>query len=336
MKLKPTVGITIGDPAGIGPEIVCKTMLDKDIYEKMNPLIIGDLNVINNVIKTLKLDLKVTSTKDTRNSNYEYGTLTVYDVPINYEFNPGVLHIENGKAALEFIYKSIELVKLNLIDAVSTSPTNKEAMKMAGSKFTGATELIADLSNAKSPSTIVKQGECYIFQLTTHLPIKDAISKINYEFLYTEITKAKKDLELIGLKNPKIGLSGLNPHAGDGGLLGSEEKEYFVPVVKRLREEGVNISDPIPVDSIFTKGYSGQYDALIILYHDAANIAIKLMSKELPTFVITGGLPFIRTTVAHGTAYDIAYKGIADHTQMKQAILGAASITIKKLEEIGG
>ena len=333
--MKPTIGITIGDPAGIGPEIVCKSMQHKIIYEKMNPLIIGDINVINQVLSALNLDFIVRSVSDPKKAHYEYKTLNIYNVPIDYQLKPGYLQAGNGKASLDFIYKSVELINRNLIDAISTSPTNKEAMKMAGSKFTGATELLASLANVKNTSTIVKQGECYIFQLTTHLSLKDAIYKINDEFLYKGIKRAHTDLKLLGLTKPRIGLSSLNPHAGDGGLLGNEEKAYFLQVVHKLRSEGIDISDPIPADTIFIKGYKGEYDAIIAMYHDAANIAIKLMAGQMDTIVITGGLPFVRTTVAHGTAYDIAYKGIADYEQMKQAVLGAANITIKKLEQTG-
>lgn len=333
--MKPTVGIVIGDPAGIGPEIVCKSMQHKVIYEKMNPLIIGDINVINKVLSELNLDFMVRNVSDLNRIHYEYKTLNIYNVPINYELKPGYLQAGNGKASLDYINKSVELINFNFIDAISTAPINKEAIKMAGSKFTGVTELLAGLANVKNTSTIVKQGECYIFQLTTHLPLKDAINKINDEFLYNQIKKAYTDLKLLGLTKPKIGLSGLNPHAGEGGVLGREEKDYFLPVVNRLRNEGIDISDPIPADTIFIKGYKGEYNAIIAMYHDAANIAIKLMARQMDTIVITGGLPFVRTTVAHGTAYDIAYKGIADYEQMKQAILGAANITIKKLEQTG-
>jgi 4-hydroxythreonine-4-phosphate dehydrogenase len=277
----------------------------------------------------------VRNVSDLNRIHYEYKTLNIYNVPINYELKPGYLQAGNGKASLDYINKSVELINFNFIDAISTAPINKEAIKMAGSKFTGVTELLAGLANVKNTSTIVKQGECYIFQLTTHLPLKDAINKINDEFLYNQIKKAYTDLKLLGLTKPKIGLSGLNPHAGEGGVLGREEKDYFLPVVNRLRNEGIDISDPIPADTIFIKGYKGEYNAIIAMYHDAANIAIKLMARQMDTIVITGGLPFVRTTVAHGTAYDIAYKGIADYEQMKQAILGAANITIKKLEQTG-
>lgn len=328
--MKPIIGITIGDPAGIGPEIVCKTLLDREIYHICRPVLIGSSSVINRVLATLNIDLKVQSVIDPRNTVFEYGLINIIDIPLDYDYSPGELKTGNGKSALEYIYKSVELIKNGLIDAISTAPTNKEAMKMAGSTHAGATELFAHLANVKEFSTIIKQGKCYIFQLTTHISLRDAINKINKEFLYNEIKKANDELILLGLKKPKIGLSGLNPHAGEGGLLGNEEIEIFEPVVRRLKSEGIDISDPLPADSIFFRGYNGTFDAIIMMYHDAANIAIKLMSNSMPTVVITGGLPFVRTTVAHGTAYDIAYKGIADYQQMKQAIVAASEIFQRK------
>lgn len=335
--MKPIVGITMGDPAGIGPEIIIKSLMDSQIYSGLKPLVIGNYEVMSKTKDELGIIVDLNEIKTISDAKFKSGTVDILDIPLNYKYTPGKMNIGNGKAALDYIYKAIDLVNEGKIHSIATAPTNKEAMKMAGSKFSGATEIFAFMAKVTDFSTIIEQGGCYIFQLTTHMPLKDAISKINTEFLYEKIKKAYEDLIILGINNPKIGLSGLNPHAGDGGVLGREETEIFYPAIVKLRNESIDISDPIPVDAIFNKGYGGEYDALMIMYHDAANIAIKLMSSKFATVVITGGLPYVRTTVAHGTAYDIANKGIADFSQMKNAIITAGKISQRKyFSESGG
>lgn len=337
ISMKPIVGITMGDPAGIGPEIVLKSLMDKEVYNGLKPVVIGSYEVLSNTKKELGLKLNLNKVSTVDNGLFRSGTIDVLDIPLDYEYVPGKMNIGNGKAALDYIYKAISLVEDGVIQSIATAPTNKEAMKIAGSEFSGATEIFAFKANVIDFSTIIEQGGCYIFQLTTHMPLKEAISRINTEFLYEKTKKAYEDLLVLGLDNPRIGISGLNPHAGDGGVIGIEEIEIFNPAILKLRDEFINVSDPIPVDAIFNKGYKGEFDALIIMYHDAANIAIKLMSDKMPTVVITGGLPYVRTTVAHGTAYDIANKGVADYSQMKNAIVTAGKIAQRKyLSKSGG
>lgn len=326
-QMKMTVGITMGDPAGIGPEIVCKSLLDKDLHDKCKALVIGSAEVINFVIKELGLDAKVNIISHPGEAKFQYKTIDILDLPLDYEFKPGVLQVGNGKAALDQIYKAAELLKSNEIDATCTAPTNKEAMKMAGSKHTGATELFGYLFNAKSTTTVIRQDGYYVFQLTNHVPLRKALDLINEEFLYEKIKEIDSILKGFGLMEAKIALSGLNPHAGDGGLLGNEEKSIFKPAINRLREENIRVSHPLPADTIFKRGLNGEYDAIVLPFHDIANIGVKLISDKLPAVVITAGLPYIRTTVAHGTAYDIAYKGIADFNQIKQSILTAAELS---------
>lgn len=320
------IGVTMGDPAGIGPEIVCKSLLEKDLYDKCRAFVIGNAEVINYAIEKLDLDARINIISEPNEALFEYKTIDILNLPLDYEFKPGVLQVGNGKVALDYIHKAVELLKSNEIDATCTAPTNKEAMKMAGSQHTGATELFGYLLNAKSTSTVIQQGGCFIFQLTTHIPLRKALDLITEDFLYEKVREADSALKEFGLIDANIALSGLNPHAGDGGLLGDEEENIFKPAINRLREEGIIVSDPLPADTIFARGFKGEYDAVILPFHDTANIAIKLVSDKLPAVVITSGLPYIRTTVAHGTAYDIAYKGIADFNQIKQSILAAAEI----------
>lgn len=324
--MKPRIGITMGDPAGIGPEIICKALLEKDLYKNCCPVVIGNAEIIDYLKEKLNLIFRINKISKVSDAKFSYGEIDVLDLPINYEFKPGRLSKGNGKVALDYIHKAVALLKDGQIDATCSAPTNKEAMRIAGSSYTGATEMFADLLNVKDTFTVINQGGCYIFQLTTHIALRSAIEMLTEDFIFREIRKVDKTLKHFGIPAPSLGLSGLNPHAGDGGLLGSEETDIFLPAINRLRCEGINISNPLPTDTIFNRGLRGDYDAILFLFHDTANTAVKSVANSIPPVVITAGLPFIRTTVAHGTAYDISYKGIADYRQLKQAIIVAAEI----------
>ncbi len=332
-KSKPRIGITIGDPAGIGPEVVCMCLAQKELYEECVPVVIGNGEVLKRALQSRGLSMPVRCIKKTEDAVGEYGIIDLIDLPLRYEYIPGVLQAGNGEFAIRCIHEAVKLIRGGELDATCTAPTNKEAMRMAGSPFMGATELFAHLGGAKKASTVILQGGCYVFQVTTHVPLRKAIEMITTGTLYEFISKADLTLKSFGFKSARIGLAGFNPHAGDGGLLGGEEQEIFMPAVKRLREEGVCISDPLPADTIYERGQKGEFDALILLFHDSSNIAIKLISKDVPAAVITAGLPFVRTTVAHGTAYDIAYKGIADYKQFYKAITAAADICRRRFGE---
>ena len=328
MLKKHYIGVTMGDPAGIGPEIICKALNDEAVYRQCCPVVIGNREPLEQAIRCLGLPLSVHAVLDPADSVYDTNSVNVIEVPLDYQYEAGVLKSDNGRVAIEFMKKAYDLLVAKKISAIASAPCNKEAMKLAGSKFTGATELFAHFAGDLKTSTVVQQSGCYIFQMTTHLPLRSALEKLTVDFVFDYLLKSFQTLLHFGLSSPKIALSGLNPHAGEGGTLGTEEIDILIPSIEKAAKHlGADIAGPIPADSIYIKGQQGIYDAIIFLFHDTANIPIKLMELTHPSVVITSGLPFVRTTVAHGTAYDIAYCGIAGHQQMLNCIIAAAQIT---------
>lgn len=327
MLNKSYVGVTMGDPAGIGPEIICRSLHEETLYDSCAPVVIGSREAIKKAIDVLKLDMRIREINDPKDGIYNSSTINLVHMELGYTFHPGVLTADNGRVAIDYMRKAYELLSAGKIAAIASAPCHKGAMKMAGSPYTGATELFAHFAGDLKTYTVVRQGSCYIFQLTAHLPLVDAIQKLTPEFVSDFIVTAASTLKAWGFHAPKIALSGLNPHAGDNGALGNEESDILIPAIQMAAEKVGPVDGPIPADSIFIKGYNGTYDAVIALFHDTANIAIKLMDEQYPSVVITAGLPFIRTTVAHGTAYDIAYKGIAGHAKMLNCIIAAADIS---------
>jgi 4-hydroxy-L-threonine phosphate dehydrogenase PdxA len=272
---------------------------------------------------------RILSINNPESGEYTPDCINLIDLPLGYDYEPGVLKAENGLISIEYMKKSYDMLIAEEISAVACAPNNKEAMRLSGSPFIGATELYAHFAGDLKTFTVVEQAGCYIFQMTTHTSLKNAIASIDEKKVYDTLLNAYHTLRQWGIDKPRLAISGLNPHSGDGGALGTEEIEIIIPSIEKASREIGHVDGPVPADAIFIKGYDGVYDGVILLFHDTANVAIKLMEKIHPSVVITGGLPFIRTTVAHGTAYDIAYKGIAGHQQMKNAILAAARISAR-------
>lgn len=327
------VGVTMGDPAGIGPEIVLGSLAHEDVYSQCRPVVIGSRQPLEDAAAVLGGKQRIRVVDSPQEGEYGPDTVNLIDLPLEQSWRAGVMSQYNGQISIAYMEKSYELLRKADIAAVSCAPCNKEAMKLAGSPFIGATELYAHFAGDVKTFTVIEQAGCYIFQLTAHLSLRKALERITEDALVATMRTAHAALTSWGIERPRLALSALNPHAGDGGSLGTEEIEMFSPALKKLESEGIVAAGPIPADSIFIKGYDGVYDGIVLLFHDTANIAVKLMEKTYPSVVITGGLPFIRTTVAHGTAYDIAYKGMAGHRQMLNAILAAARIGGRLLEQ---
>lgn len=323
----PVVGITMGDPAGIGPEIVCRSLNEEQVYTSCRPVVIGSREPLQQALDVLGLQMRIREITDPSEGGYDPGTINLFHIDLDYVVRPGILCADNGRVAIAYMQKAYDLLTAGKIDAIASAPCHKGAMKMAGSPYAGATELFAHFAGDKRTSTVVRQGSCYIFQLTTHLSLAQAIKKLTVDYISDFLISAVETMRLFGYSAPKVALSALNPHAGDNGALGTEEADILIPAIQKAEKVVGHIDGPIPADAIFLKGYDGTYDALIPLFHDTANIAIKLMDNIYPSVVITTGLPFIRTTVAHGTAYDIAYQGIAGHKKMLNCILAAAEIS---------
>jgi 4-hydroxythreonine-4-phosphate dehydrogenase len=268
----------------------------------------------------------------TRKGKYQYGTIDVLDL---HNIDVSNLQIGKaqqmaGKAALEYIETAVKLAQQNRINALCTASINKEAIKLAGARVPGHTEILANLTNTKEVTMLLISGNIRVFHVTIHVPLSKVPSLITKESVLETIKLAYDSLRSLGMADPKIAVAGLNPHASDGGLFGSEEKEKIAPAVEAANKEGIKASGPIPPDTVFVRANKGEFDAVVAMYHDQGHIPIKLLAFESGVNV-TIGLPIIRTSVDHGTAFDIAGRGIADEMSMVEAIKLAAKMAEVKM-----
>jgi len=332
--LRPLVGISTGDPAGIGPEVTLKALCYPHIYDICKPLVIGDARYIEKLMRNLNLNktLSVKAIREVFEDRYSAGIVNVYHVDAGdlSTIEPGRIQPGAGRAAITWVRKAVELALSRNVDAVCTAPVNKEAIVKAGYKnFKGHTEFLGEMCGVSDPLTMFVVGKLRIFFLTRHLSLREAIESVTYNKLIKFIPKCAEALISLGLENPKIAVAGLNPHCGEGGLFGAEEETEIEPAVRDARARGYNVVGPIPADSVFYQAKVGKWDAVISLYHDQGHIAAKTLDFQR-TVSVTLGLPFIRTSVDHGTAFDIAGKGIASETSMLEAIKVAA-LCVKRM-----
>ncbi|MDR4468570.1 MAG: 4-hydroxythreonine-4-phosphate dehydrogenase PdxA [Nitrospira sp.] len=324
----PLLGITMGDPAGIGPEVIAKALSQLRLRKVCRPIVIGSLPVMERAIKALRLRLIVRAVQSHETALSRPGTVAVLDpleTPLT-TFKLGLAAAETGAASVTFIKKAVELARLGCIDAMVTAPINKEAINMAGCHYPGHTELLADLTKATESGMMIVGGPLRIMFVTTHVSIRDLPSILTQAKIEQAIRLAQLALTtLFRIKRPKIGVAALNPHAGEHGLFGDEEARIVLPAARVAQRQGILASDPLPADTLFGKAAKGQYDGIVALYHDQGLIPLKLVA--FGTCVnLTVGLPIIRTSVDHGTAFDIVGKGIADPGSLVEAMKLAASI----------
>lgn len=317
INFRPITAITMGDPAGIGPEIVVKTMLDKDLYNECKPFIIGTIKILERVIEVLNVKLNINKIESTSEAKFEYGTMDVletgdYDCD-SIEF--GKIQKLAGQMSIDYIMKSIELGKMGKIHAVSTAPIHKSAIKLVGVKQAGHTEIYQDETNSQYALTMFSVHKLRVFFVSRHMSLKDACDFASKEEVLKNIINIDKELKKLNMKNPLIAVAALNPHGGDNGLFGREEIDQLIPACEAAKKLGINVIGPVPADSVFNLGKQGRYDAILSLYHDQGHIACKTLDFE-KSITLTFGLPFIRSSVDHGTAFDIAGKGIAGAISM--------------------
>jgi 4-hydroxythreonine-4-phosphate dehydrogenase len=318
---KPVIGITVGDPAGIGPEVVIKAMLDPTLREVCRPVLIGDRSNLEWTVERLGLDADFAASSDDGSDKIEVIDQANLDHPIEF----GIESSATGGSAARNIEAAVELWKSGKIDAISTAPISKNALKLAGVSHPGHTEFLAALTDTKVFAMSFFAEKLRVVLLSTHVSLKQAIDLVTPESLVKLIEFADRTLpEFIG-KRPKIAVAGVNPHASEGGMFGNEEAERIEPAIERCRETGIDVSGPYSPDTIFLRGFRGEFDLVVACYHDQATIAVKSLSFGASVNV-TLGLPLIRTSVDHGTAFDIAGKGIADESSMKAAIKLAAEL----------
>jgi 4-hydroxythreonine-4-phosphate dehydrogenase len=325
---KPIVGITLGDPAGIGPEISIKTFLDDDVFEVCKPLLIGDLRILREISGQLGINVEFRPVNSPCEVRGERGLVELIDMK-NVDIEKlmlGRASAEPGRASIEYVEKAVEYALKGEIDALATSPINKKAINMAGSKYIGHTEMLAGLCGVKEPLTMFWVRGVKIFFLTRHMPLIKAIKSVKKARIVDMSLRIKEALLSIGMENPRIAIAALNPHAGEEDLMGREESDEIIPAVKELQGMGLNINGPVPADSVFHQALEGKYDAVLSLYHDQGHIAAKTLDFY-GAVAVTLGLPFIRTSVDHGTAYDIAGKGVANPKSLIEAVKLAAALS---------
>ncbi|MFD6208514.1 4-hydroxythreonine-4-phosphate dehydrogenase PdxA [Peribacillus sp. NPDC060253] len=327
--MRPIIGITMGDAAGIGPEIIVKALGHEEVYEQCRPLIIGDAKIIEKVKPIVGYAGIVHSIKDPSEAKYEFGSIDVLDLDI---LPFGEVSALAGDGAFQYLAKAIDLAKEKKIDSICTAPLNKEALHKGGHMYPGHTEILADLTDTEDFSMMLTTPNLKVIHLTTHMGLIEAIESINPERTYKVIKLAHETLTKAGFKNPSIAVCGINPHAGENGLFGNgEEEEKLMPGIERAQNEGVNVTGPLPADTLFFRAGRGDFDIVIACYHDQGHAPIKVMGIEAGvniTVGLKGGI--IRTSVDHGTAFDIAGKNIADEKSMLAAIQSAIELAPKK------
>jgi len=323
----PLITITMGDPAGIGPEVILKTLLRDDVYQVCRPIVLGDINVLRMVSKKLG-PLSFHTIKNPSEVTGSPGLVDVISVSNlkRDSFVPGRPTVPGGKAMVDYITKAVDLNKDGQVSAMVTCPISKELMHKAGYRFDGHTELLAQLTNTRDYGMMLAGESLRVSLATIHCALKEVPQRLNKGLILKTIRLTYRALEEdFAIKRPHVAVAGLNPHAGEAGLFGLEDKEIIRPAVEEAKNDGLLVDGPFPADTIFYHAINGRFDAVVAMYHDQGLIPVKLLSFS-DSVNITLGLPIIRTSVDHGTAYDIAGKGIADPSSLIAAIRMAAKI----------
>ena len=322
---KPMIAVPIGDPAGVGPEIVAKACAQEKVYAAADVVVIGDRQVMENAIRIVGADLKINVISSPSDGDYRPGILNLIDLD-NIDlskFRYGVVQAMCGKAAYAYIEKSIALAMDDEVDAVATTPINKEALHAAEVPFIGHTEIFGALTGTPDPLTMFETNGLRVFFLTRHKSLRDMLDDITKENIKACVRESLAALERLGVTEGTMAVAGLNPHCGEHGLFGWEEVNEIAPAVKELRAEGYPVAGPIGADSVFHQAAIGRYNSVLSLYHDQGHIATKTLDFDR-TISITNGMPILRTSVDHGTAFDIAGKGVVSEISMAEAILLAS------------
>ncbi|MSY98435.1 MAG: 4-hydroxythreonine-4-phosphate dehydrogenase PdxA [Actinobacteria bacterium] len=324
----PRIGITLGDPAGIGTEIAVRTLEDNSIYQLCHPILFGSPDVVARELKQLgaKSTLKVVSPQD-EVSGSATEVIVVETSGAEALVPYGQISEAGGEAAVKSIKAAVTAALAGEIDAITTAPLNKESMRNAGFHYDGHTELLAELTGCSSVSMLLIGNQLRVAHLTTHSALRTVSDKITEERLREVIRIAFEAMRNYGFASPRIAVAGINPHCGENGLFGDEEIKLMRPVIESIAATGIDVRGPISPDAVFIEAMADKHDIVVVAYHDQGHIPVKLIERDHAVNV-SGGLPIIRTSVDHGTAFDIAGKGIADIVNMKAAITMAAKMAV--------
>ena len=327
----PVIAITMGDPTGIGPEVIAKALAHKEVHERCLPLVVGDVKRMEAAIQITKSPLRVEQINDPAELTADRTKLYCLGVTaLSSDLPFGKLAAEGGEAAYQYVKKAAELAMAQEIEAICTAPLNKEAMHAAGHKFPGHTELLASLTHTPEVSMLLVTPKLRVVHVTTHIGLLDAVAKIEPGLVERTIRRGTTALLDAGIEKPRIGVCGINPHAGENRLFGrGEEEEKIAPAIAACRRDGIEVEGPLPADTLFYRAIRGDFDLVVAMYHDQGHGPIKVLGIETGVNV-TLGLPVIRTSVDHGTAFDIAGTGKADERSMIEALRQAADLAHAK------
>ena len=324
---KPGIAITMGDPCGIGPEVVAKALADPRVYDSCRPLVVGSTYAMERAVALTGVPLRVSSTSEAEAVGEDDSVIDVLDIGnLNPEdITVGEINPTCGRAAMEWVTKAGELALAGSVDGLATAPLNKEAASLAGYKSIGHMELLQELSGVRTVATMLMARNMRVVHLTTHRSLRIACDYVKKDRILDYLRLTHESFLKYGFREPRIGAAALNPHGSDGGLLGNEEADEIAPAVEAARAEGINAFGPIPADIVFHHAAEDRYDAVLAMYHDQGHIPVKVYGFE-ESITANLGLPFVRTSVDHGTAFDIAGKGVATHTSMLEAIRLAVAL----------
>ena len=345
MNEKPIVGITMGDPAGNGPEITVKALAHEELYDRCRPIVVGDAKMIEQAARFVgRPDIRIHRCQKVEDALFAPGTIDVLHlelIPDAASFSIGKVSAEGGNAAFQCVKKVIELALAGEVDATCTNALNKEAMNMALEQdhgkhsdgythFDGHTEIYAAYTNTKKYTMMLAHHDLRVVHVSTHVSLREACERVKKARVLEVIEIADKACRDMGIENPRVAVAGLNPHCGENGLFGTEELEEIGPAIKEAKEKGINAIGPIPPDSVFSEALGGWYDIVVCMYHDRGHIPLKTVGfvydreaqswKAVEGVNVTLGLPIIRTSVDHGTGFALAGKGTSNELSLVNAI----------------
>jgi len=343
MTKKPILGITMGDPSGVGPEITAKALGSAEIYNICRPLVIGDARVMEKAVKEAakRQDITIHPVTNVKDCRFEYGTIDVYDL-CNVDIEKlkiGTVDAMSGHAAFSSVKKVIELALAGEIDATVTNPINKAALNLAGHHYAGHTEIYAGLTGTKDYSMMLAEGDFRVVHVSTHVSLREACDRVKKDRVLKVIELAHHTCKSLGIAEPKIAVAGLNPHAGENGLFGREEIEEIIPAIEAAIAKGIKVEGPVSPDTVFAKARGGLFDIVVAMYHDQGHIPFKVLGfqydkstgkwQTIKGVNITLGLPIIRCSVDHGTAFDQAWQGSANESSLVSAIEYGVKLALK-------
>lgn len=325
--MRPILTLTMGDVAGIGPEIIAKSVLNEEIGDLCIPLVVGDADHLRRAFEMIGIDWAVRKIGDPAEVRFGYGCVDLIEVPgVDVkEVKIGCIDKRAGDAAVRFVKRATEFAITRQVDGVVTAPLNKEAINLAGHHYAGHTDFLAELTGTASYRMMLVVGNLRAIHVTAHVALRDVFNLLSVERIVETVRLAQQAMVSLGIEKPRIAIAGLNPHAGEGGLFGDEEIRIIRPAIEKTRVLGWDVVGPVPPDTLFYRAARGEFDCVVVMYHDQGHIPLKMAGFDTGVNV-TLGLPIVRTSPDHGTAFDIAGKGIAKPESMIEAIRLAARL----------